>query len=162
MPYDLGKITALEAHHQIVDHISRQLAACSAFNNNSISYFGIEIKYKIELTLHSRGKTQESLQAGRTLGEMPNDPVIVTALAGEGVEAQADHVTITDEQVAGSAARKVGRVENRVAGGEAGKEGGEVSPAGGDSPRPDVGQHKPSDRDEKAQRPHGGPPKRGR
>lgn len=110
MTYDLGKITAQEAHRQIVDHISRQLAACSAFNNNSLSYFGIEIKYKIELILHSRGLTSENLNAGFKVGELPGDPEVQRALTEQNTEAVTEHVNISDEQMAGTAARKVGSI----------------------------------------------------
>lgn len=144
MAYDLGKINALEAHRQIVDHISRQLAACSAFNNNSLSYFGLEIKYKIEIVLHSRGVGKESLSAAITIGGGPANPEVVRALEQEGVHAVRETLEVTDEQLAGTAARKVGTVESKKG-----------TAARGDQASATVGQHGDSSRDQTAQRTDG-------
>ena len=141
---DLGKIGALQAHQQIVDHISKQLAACSQFNNNSLAYFGMEISYKIEVTLYSRGKTKLSLAADFPAGQMPDDPEIARSLAEENAEVQSEQVVITDSQVAGTARKLVGSSTpdpNQTTRGE--------------SDASDVGEHGAGGGDTETQRPDG-------
>lgn len=140
MAYDLGKIPAIEAHKQIIDHISRQLAACSEFTNNSLCYFGIGLKYKIEIELFSRGKSQLSLKGDREFGDRPTDEVVQSTLKQENAEVEVSHVEISDGVDAGMAKGGV-----RTSGQPGGKSG----------TRPTVDQHTANSGAATTQRTHG-------
>jgi hypothetical protein len=168
MAYDFRKIRATEALTEIVEQIRRQLGSCSAFASNSICYFGIELRYKIDLTLHSRGEPQKiAVGGGRTLGERPDNPNVVEGMKaaaenGEPGEIVTERVEVSDEQLAGEATgERDGSVERESAGivapaesvvggpagtpedEAAGTESAADSREGGDAAGPDVGVVEP-------------------
>jgi len=102
MPYGQTKMSSTQAVEGILDAIKSALLKNDAFSSNSIGYYGIELEFKVNLKLHSRGYAEAEVNGTTTVG--PEDDTAALT------DKDPKQVTVEGRKIAG---RVPGTVEER-------------------------------------------------
>jgi hypothetical protein len=82
--YGPEKIAAEKCVESITEVIKEHLFKTDAFNNTSLAYYGMELSYKLEIKLHSRGEnTVKAIKDGVQLGVKTDDNPKAMRIKGE-------------------------------------------------------------------------------
>lgn len=73
MTFGPKKIPGKDVVDAIVERLRDQLMNLDAFSNNSLAYYGVEIAYKVDLKLHSRGLVERGVSSEAVVGQKTDD-----------------------------------------------------------------------------------------